>query len=145
MKGKNFDSTSLKRFTLAGLMKRNNIYIKSSFLTFLQLGISFLFELNLLFYFFRIKRIFLNFFLIFCISSILFFGSIKQLTQFWIHFCLSNFFNSSFFMTCSMIFYFCCSFVVCYFSLFHFSLFIFIIYLFITVICYQLITFVLVG
>ena len=34
-RGKHFGNTSLKHFTLMGLMKRKNIYIKSSFLTFL--------------------------------------------------------------------------------------------------------------
>ena len=32
--GNHFGNTGLKRFTLMGLMKRENIYIKSSFLTF---------------------------------------------------------------------------------------------------------------
>ena len=39
-------NTGLKHFTLVGLMKRKNIYIKSSFLTFLLLGIQFINHFN---------------------------------------------------------------------------------------------------
>ena len=37
-RGKVFGNTGLKRFTLVGLMKKENVYIKSPFVTFPQLG-----------------------------------------------------------------------------------------------------------
>ena len=40
-RGKVFGNTGLKRFTLVGLMKKENVYIKSPFVTFPQLGTQF--------------------------------------------------------------------------------------------------------
>ena len=44
--GKQFGNTGLKGFILMGLMKRKNIYIKSSFLTFPYLDIQFFNRFN---------------------------------------------------------------------------------------------------
>ena len=49
--GKHFGNTGWKQFILMGLMKRKNIYIKSSFLTFLQFGLQFFNRFNFYFCF----------------------------------------------------------------------------------------------
>ena len=46
-RGKHFKNTSLKRFILMGWTKRKNIYVKSPFLTFPELGTQFLNYFNL--------------------------------------------------------------------------------------------------
>ena len=73
-RGGNIWQHGLKHFTLMALMKRKNIYMKSSFLTFLLLGIQFFNHFNFyfcfcfLFSFFLISSIF--FFFFFCLSQV---------------------------------------------------------------------------
>ena len=100
-----------------GLRKRKNIYVKSSFLMFFQLGIHFVFTLYIFFVF-----------LLFC-----FFASMKVLTQFWIHFFLLHFFYSA------LQYYILLLLVICYFSFFNIS-FIIIFFYFIINIYYQLVS-----
>ena len=96
-----------------GLMKRKNIFIKSSFQ-----GIQVFNHFNFCFCF----SFLFNFF--FC-----FFVSIKQLTQCWIRLCTSYLICPNFLMVLSIIIYFCWLFV---FFFFHFSFFaIYLYYLFI--------------
>ena len=119
--------TDLVQLTQKGLIKRKNIYIKSPFLTLPQAHIL-LIILTFTFCYFC-----------FCFLFQFFFVSFKQLTQFWIHFCLSYFFYSNVLMAWSIILYFCRLFVIFLFSFF-FGSFLLFIYSFITANYWQFIS-----
>ena len=98
------------------LMKKKNIYINLPFLTFPQLGIQFF---NHFHFYFCFCFLFLIYFFLF---FILFFVSIKQLTQFWIHFCIPYFFYSNMLRSGVLYFTFACYLLFFFLSFFSLSL-----------------------